>query len=241
MPEMKYPAIQLYNTDKLSKIQCLGTKEKPSKIIMEFNDKEAYEYAWTNWHDEVRAKEGDYLVITDAEGCWEGNGAAHERSFLRATTEERDNRTMSISCDVEPILFSDVVPAESLNDIQFGEFRPGNTPKGLDVENDAPNSQGGPSAGSFQKGLIDQSGDFDFDRAVDERVGRLSQESLARGPLADAGLTLEDFESENLPVDFSTANAGKIQARGLVKRKIGDRIKKAVKKVHWLSNLFLLY
>jgi len=223
MPEMKYPTIQLYNTDRVSKVQCLGTQTNPTKIIMEFKDREAYDWAWNNWHNEVRATEGDYLVVTDAPGCWEGNGVAQERSFLKATTEERDNRTMSISCNVEPIPFSETVPEDAINDIEFGEFRPANTPQGFNVAEDAPDSDGGEETVNAASPLKDTSGDSDFDWSFDSRIGRMTEDSLAQSPLGQAGFTLDDFYGESDLQDLATEN--------LAKRKIGDRIKKAVKKV----------
>jgi hypothetical protein len=227
MPEMKYPAIQLYNTDKVSKVQCLGPKSSPQKITMQFNNWEAYLYAWNNWHNEVRPKDGDYLVITDAPGCWEGADAGQERSFLRATTEERDNRTMSISCNVEPIPFSETVPPESGNDIEFGEFTPGNSARGLNVAGDAPFTGEGGASESRQGPLTDKSGDSDFDRKFDDRIGRINQQSLANSTLGRSGFTLDDFYGETGLQDLAMENLN----QNLRKRKIGDRIKKAAKKV----------
>lgn len=224
MPDMNYPAIQLYNTDKVSKVQCEGPKTNPNKITMQFSSQEAYDYAWNNWHNEVRAKEGDYLVITDAPGCWEGNGADQERSFLIARSEERDNGTMSISCGIEPIPFSQTVPPEGLNDIEFGEWRPGQASGGIDTTTNA-----GAESTVDTGPLKDTSGDSPFDQVLDARIGPINQETFEQSRLSQAGFEFDDFYGDSGLQDLATENL----ENNLAKRRIGDRIKRAAKKVRF--------
>lgn len=71
--------------------------------------------------------------------------------------------------------------------------------------------------------LKDPSGDSDFDEYLDSKIGKIDADALNNGTLAQFNITLEDFYGGSDLPDLATEN--------LTKRKIGDRIKKAVKKV----------
>jgi hypothetical protein len=100
MPNLTYPAIQLVNSNHIKSVSC-----SQSTIKMEFKDQGACDFAWQNWHNEVRP-DGDYVVVTSEPSCM-GASANQERHFLRAKTEEKDNSTRTISCVVEPISIGD--------------------------------------------------------------------------------------------------------------------------------------
>jgi hypothetical protein len=71
--------------------------------------------------------------------------------------------------------------------------------------------------------LKDPSGDSDFDVYLDAKIGKMDLAALNNSTLAQFNITLEDFYGESDLPDLVTNN--------LAKRAIGDRIKKAVKKV----------
>jgi hypothetical protein len=187
---------------------------------MQFSDKRAFEYAWNNWHDDIRPS-GDYLLITEQPGCWDGPDSTGERRFLRASSEERDDDTMSITCDVQSVPFCDVVEADALNEVEFDDFNPAtNNSSALGLANTK-----APDAAPFGNGTTtnttiphrDPSGDSDFDKMLDSSLGKLDMETI-NAKLAQYDLKLADFISEShLPT--------------LGKRGIGSRLSRLAKSV----------
>ncbi|KAF2692077.1 hypothetical protein K458DRAFT_381903 [Lentithecium fluviatile CBS 122367] len=220
MPNMTLPTVQLQNSDKL-KASCEAGESGPQKIRMEFYDKGAYEYAWNNWHNEVRPN-GDYLMVTEQPGCWDGPDTIQERRFLRATTEERDDSTMSITCNVESVPLSEAVEEDVLNDLDFDDFDPANDPSGLTVDNDAPGATTPENGTSPQIPMRDPSGDSSFDKTLDYQIGILDLETM-NANFKPFDFTLDDFFGDSDLPDSATQN--------LQKRRIGDRLKKIAKKV----------
>ncbi|KAF2261374.1 hypothetical protein CC78DRAFT_535667 [Lojkania enalia] len=221
MPNMTLPTVQLQNSDQLQSITCEAGTDGPKKINMQFKDKGAYEYAWNNWHNEVRP-DGDYLVVTEAPGCWDGADAIQERRFLRAKTEERDDETLSITCDVESVPLSDAVDEDTLNDIEFGDFDPANDPSGLQVDSDAPGASPSENGTNTQIPLRDPSGDSSFDKILDYQIGQIDMETMNNN-FKQYNFTLDDFFGDSDLPESATQN--------LRKRRIGDRLKKLAKKV----------
>lgn len=221
MPNMTLPTVQLQNSDQLESVTCEGGKERPQKISMRFKNKGAYDYAWNNWHNEVRP-DGDYLLVTEAPGCWQGPESTEERRFLRAKTEERDDEQLTINCEVDTIPLNEAVEEDAINELDFGDFDPANEPSGVEVDTNAPGAKPPGESVNTQAPLRDPSGDSSFDKIKDYEIGVLDMEDL-ENKFQQFDIEMEDFYGiSDLPTGASD---------GLEKRRIGDRIKKAVKKV----------
>lgn len=221
MPNMTLPTVQLQNSNRLQSVSCEAGNSGPQKIRMQFNDKGAFEYAWNNWHNEVRP-DGDYLLVTEQPGCWDGPDAIQERRFLRATTEEKDEEAMSITCSVESVPLSDAVDEDTLNDLEFGDFDPANDPSGLVVDNNAPGATRPENGTNTQIPLRDPSGDSSFDKTLDYQIGTLDMDTM-NANFRQHNFTLDDFFGDSDLPDAATQN--------LQRRRIGDRLKKLAKKV----------
>ncbi|KAF3155092.1 hypothetical protein TWF225_005161 [Orbilia oligospora] len=214
MPNMTYPTVQLINSNYFKKVWCHG-----STIKMEFNCQAAYEYAWNNWHNKVR-QTSDYLVITSEPSCM-GSSAGRERHFLRAKTEERDNSTSTISCEIEPIPIQDAVGDDNPVVVDVDEFSTRNTDKGFNVQ--ANDFAGDNTVVNTTDVIRTIGGDSKFDEVLDKQIGFISIEDLNASTKEQFNITIEDFYGES---DFPD-----LAKNAILKRRIGDRIKKAVRKV----------
>jgi hypothetical protein len=187
---------------------------------MQFSDKGAFEYAWNHWHDEIRP-DGDYLLITEQSGCWDGPDSIGERRFLRASSEERDDDNMSITCTVQSVQFRDVVEEDALNEVEFDDFNPSNSSSasGLVANTKAPGASlyGNETRANKQMPLRDTSGDSEFDKMLDYSIGKLDVETI-NANLAQYDFTLDDFFGDS---DLPT----------LGKRGIGSRLRRLAKNV----------
>ncbi|KAK4105537.1 hypothetical protein N658DRAFT_123209 [Parathielavia hyrcaniae] len=214
MNETEYPVLMTVNSKYYEKVWCdVGA----GWIKMKFNSWDAYNYAWNSWHDVSRPKWGDYVVITPEKSCINYDDT-QQRHFIRAVDESRDNTTMTITCGIEAVSFADTVGPERPVEVEFENFNQN------DVSAQA--EEADPSADFDDLGgevLKDPSGDSDFDVYLDAKIGRMDLASLNNSTLAQFNLTLEDFYGES---DLPDLVAG-----SLVKRRIGSRIRRAVRKV----------
>jgi hypothetical protein len=212
--ETEYPVLQTVNSKYFDKVWC---DVDAGWIKMKFNSWGAYIHAWNNWHDVSRPKWGDYVIITPEASCKNYN-ATQQRHFIRAVDEKRDNATMTITCKTEAVSFADMVGPERPVEVEFENFNQGDV--SVQAEEAAPNGNFEDRGGEVLK---DPSGDSDFDVYLDAKIGKMDLAALNNSTWAQFNITLEDFYGESDLPDLVTNN--------LAKRAIGDRIKKAVKKV----------
>jgi len=219
MPNMTYPMIQLENSAYVDRVWCESTSGS-SRIHMKFSDDGAYNHAWQNWHDVTRTSKGDYVVLTDIQSCrtWSDD---EERHFLRAVDEERDNSTLTITCAVEPITFSEAVGGDNNVAVTWENMGKGNGENGsFDAQaNDAPQD---PSFDASEPLLRDPSGDSSFDTQLDQQIGRIDLQTFNAGLQEQFNITLEDVFGENDLPDLVQKHS---------KRRLFRKIKRAVKKV----------
>ncbi|KAG9229774.1 hypothetical protein BJ875DRAFT_488610 [Amylocarpus encephaloides] len=214
MNETEYPTIQTVNSKYYKKVWC---DQSAGWIKMAFNSPEAYNHAWNSWHDDSRAKWGDYVVITPESSC-KNYGDTSQRNFIRAISEVRDDSSMTITCQTKDISFGTTVGDENPTEVEFENF---NQPDVSAQANEA--TQNGQFNDLGGEVLVEPSGDSDFDEYRDAVIGRMDLATLNNNTLNQFNLTLEDFYGENDLPD--------LVAQNLAKRRIGDRIKKAFKKV----------
>jgi hypothetical protein len=210
------PVLQTVNSKYFKEVRC---DVNAGWIRMKFNSWDAYNHAWTSWHDISRPKWGDYVVITPEESC-KNYSPTQQRHFIRATDEQRDDSSMTIKCKIENISMADTVGDENPVEVEFENFNQ-NDVSVLAAEA-GPNSEFEDLGGEI---LNDPSGDSDFDEYLDAKLGTIDLATLNNSTLTQFNITLEDFYGESDLPDLAREN--------LVKRKIGDRIKKAVAKASY--------
>ncbi|KAH8649512.1 hypothetical protein BGZ60DRAFT_569901 [Tricladium varicosporioides] len=213
MNETEYPIIQTVNSKYYEKVWC---DVSAGWVKMQFTTWDAYNYAWDSWHVKSRGKWGDYVVITPELSCKNYN-ATQQRYFIQAVSEQRDDASKTITCQTKDISLADTV-GEKPTEVEFENF---NQPNVSAQANEATTNGNFTNLGG--EVLKDPSGDSDFDEYRDTVIGRMDLDSLNNSTLSQFNITLEDFYGGSDLPDLVKQNLGK--------RKIGDKIKKAVKKV----------
>lgn len=214
MNETDLPTLQTVNSKYFEKVWC---DLSAGWIKMKFDSWGPYDYAWNNWHNVSRPKWGDYVIITPEASC-KNYDDTQQRYFIQAVDEERDDETRTITCQIKDVSITDTVGPENPVEVDFENFNQENVSA---QANDAPQDTNLQDLGG--EVLKDPSGDSDFDVYLDSKIGKMDAEALRNGTLSQFNITLEDFFEESDLPDLATER--------LRKRKIGDRIKKAVKKV----------
>ena len=126
---------------------------------------------------------------------------------------------MTITCKIKDVSLSDTVGQDNPVEVEFENFNQGNI--------SAQANKAEPDRvlqGLGGEALKDPSRDSNFDEYLDNKIRKRDAEALNNGTLAQFNITLEDFYGGSDLPDLATEN--------LTKRRIRDRIKKAVKKVY---------
>ncbi|KAH6952505.1 hypothetical protein BKA56DRAFT_681969 [Ilyonectria sp. MPI-CAGE-AT-0026] len=214
MNDTAFPTLQTVNSNYFEKVWC---DLSAGWIKMKFDSWDPYDYAWHNWHNVSRPKWGDYVIITPEASC-KNYDDTQQRYFVQATSEERDDHTMTITCRMKDVSLTDAVGQDNPVEVEFENFNQGNV--SAQANKAEPDRELQDLSGEVLK---DPSGDSDFDWYLDSKIGKIDAEALNNGTIAQFNITLEDFYGGSDLPDLAKEN--------LTKRRIGDRIKKAVKKV----------
>ncbi|CAK7215121.1 hypothetical protein SBRCBS47491_002374 [Sporothrix bragantina] len=216
MNETAYPIIQTVNSKYFQKVWC---DVSAGWIKMQFSSEDAYNYAWDAWHNKARPAMGDYVVVTPESTCvnWD---STQQRYFIRATSEERDDSSKTITCRTADISLTDTTGEGKPMDVNFNNF---NQKNGVNVRADASANGGNNFTDNGGEVLGDPSGDSDYDDYLDEIIGPMELEALNK-TLSKYGLTLDDFYGASDLPDLATENL-------VGPRSLRSRIKKALQKV----------